>query len=260
MTPNIDKNIVKSNFSKNATSYDDNASVQKKCAERLVDIIDLEYFSKMLEVGCGTGFYTGVLREKFPDSDITAIDIAKDMIEVARKKMGGYGVNFEVSDGEELRVGQRFELITSNSSFQWFGDLDRTFTGFKEVLTDGGVLCFSMYGPETFCEFRDVLETHLGKGRWLSASRFSNGQEVEEILKRHFDDVEIFEEKFTVDFLSIWDFLQNIKKTGARGEGISGGFLGKYTLREMERTYIEKFGGIVATHHVIFCKAKMREK
>ena len=260
MVSNIDKNTVRTNFSKNAESYDDNASVQKKCAERLVDIIDLEYFSKMLEVGCGTGFYTGVLKKKFPDSDITAIDIAKDMIEVARKKMGGHGVNFEVSDGEELSGRERFELITSNSSFQWFGNLERTFSGFREVLTSGGVLCFSMYGPETFCEFRDVLETHLGKGRWLSASQFSSAREVEELLKRHFDDVEIFEEKFTVDFLSIWDFLQNIKKTGARGEGISGGFLGKYTLKEMEKTYIEKFGGIVATHHVMFCRAKARER
>ena len=58
--------------------------------------------------------------------------------------------------------------------------------------------------------------------------------------------------------VKLWDFVKDVKHSGTRGEGLgSSTFLGKYAIREMERTYIEKFGSIVATHHVYFCKAKI---
>jgi malonyl-CoA O-methyltransferase len=257
VTPEVDKLAIKNNFSKSAVTYDDHAAVQKKCAEKLVDFLDLDYFNKILEIGCGTGVYTSKLKERYPEVDITAIDISTDMVEMARRKIPSSNISFYVSDAEGLKMGQKFDLITSNASLQWFSALDRSFSRFSEHLSPGGVICFSIYGPETFKEFKEVLGAHFGHRKWLSSSRFFSKGEVEDALGRYFTKCEIYEENFNVDFFSIWDFLQNIKKSGTRGEGLEKGmFLGKYALREMERTYMEKFGGIIATHNVFFCKAE----
>ena len=257
MTPEINKHMIKGNFSKSAFTYDDHAAIQKKCAEKLIDLIDLDYFNSILEIGCGTGVYTTLLNERYPDADITAIDISGEMVERARKKIGKKKVSFQVSDAESLSLGQKFDIITSNASFHWFSGIERAFSCFSEHLNPGGRICFSMYGPDTFREFKEVLGIHFGPRQWLSSSRFAPKDEVEEAIGRYFTKCEISEENFSVDFFSIWDFLQNIKKSGSQGEGLGKAtFLGKYALRDIERTYMEKFGGIIVTHNVYFCTAE----
>jgi malonyl-CoA O-methyltransferase len=257
MTPNVDKKMISGNFSKSAVTYEDHAAVQKKCAEKLIDLIDLDYFPRILEIGCGTGVYTRLLAERYPDAEITAIDISEQMIKTAKEKTKSETVRFEVSDGENFGQEKKFDLITSNASFQWFENLDTAFLSFSENLSTEGVLCFSMYGPETFREFKEVLGAHRGQRQWLTSSRFAEKEEIRGFLNRYFKRFELWEESYNVDFFSIWDFLQNIKKSGARGEGLKGAFLGKYAIREMEKTYIEKFGAVTATHHVYFCRGQM---
>lgn len=253
----VNKHEILGNFSKSAVTYDDHAEVQKRCAQKLIDLIDLDYFPRILEIGCGTGVFTEILRERYPDADIKAVDISPDMVKKASEKLTGSGVRFEVSDGEGLGKDEKFDLITSNASFQWFESLDNAFQSFSHNLSKQGLLCFSMYGPETFREFKEILGIHLGPRQWLSSSRFVEKDEVENLLNKYFNKFELHEDHYSVDFFSIWDFLQNIKKSGSRGEGLNGAFLGKYAINEMERTYVEKFGAVTATHHIYFCRGQM---
>ena len=252
------KNIISGNFSKSASSYDDHAEVQKECAKKLLGLIRKKHFPRILEIGCGTGVYTHMLREKYDNAEITAVDISDEMIKIAREKIPRKGIDFIAADGEQVEVDGKFDLITSNASFQWFENLGTAFRLFRSSLAEGGTLCFSMYGPETFKELEEVFKHHFGSHQWLSSTKFTSREETEGRLKKHFNDFQVKEEHYTVDFISFWDFLRNIKHTGTRGEGIGRGiFLGKYMMRELERTYIDKFGGIKATHHVYFCKAKL---
>jgi malonyl-CoA O-methyltransferase len=254
----MDKSIITGNFSKSAISYDDHAAVQRKCAKKLIDLIREEKFSRILEIGCGTGIYTRFLRKTYKDAHITAIDISEDMVNVARKKLEDENISYMVADGENIPQEGKFDLITSNASFQWFEDLAGAIEVFSKALADGGTLCFSMYGPETFREFKEVLSAHFGRRQWLSSSRFTSFQEMESLIEQYFCRSDMTEERLTSEFFSLWDFLRDIKHSGTRGEGLgSSTLLGKYAIREMERTYVEKFGSIVATHHVYFCKARI---
>ncbi|NQT32406.1 MAG: malonyl-ACP O-methyltransferase BioC [Candidatus Omnitrophica bacterium] len=254
----MDKSIITKNFSKNAYTYDSYALIQNNCAEKLLAHINGRKVSSILELGCGTGSYTKLLERRYEDAAITALDISGSMVDVARKKAGDKRVEFVVADGETLPVPGKFDLITSNASFQWFSDLDRTFEALSGRITEGGVFCFSMYGPETFCELKEVLIHHFGERRWLSSSGFPSRDRVESLLKKYFRDYDMTEEKFSVEFPSLRDFLHDIKHSGTRGEGLGDNvFLGKYMMRDMEKTYIEKFGGIIATHHAFFCKAEV---
>ena len=252
------KRIIKGNFSRNAGHYDDHATVQKKCAERLMGLLGSEDFLRILEVGCGTGTYTQLLSDKYRASEITAVDISKTMINMAKKKILGKNVSFLVSDGECVQSDDKQDLITSNATFQWFEDLREAVRHFSETLTKKGTLCFSMYGPGTFKEFEEVLKVHFWEGKRLSASRFTSKKDLESILSLYFKKFKVEEEYYTADFISLWDFLSNIKKCGARGYGLGDGiFIGKHRMRALEETYIKKFKGIFATHHVFFCKASV---
>lgn len=258
MVPKVDKHVLNKNFSKSVHTYDEHSDVQKKCAEKLIDMIDLDYFSKMLEIGCGTGYYTSLLSDRYPESEILAVDISSEMIKAADNKLGGRNIQFKISDAEHIDLDEKYNLITSNASFQWFDDLDKTFKTIAGMLNEDGVFCFSMYGPETFKEFKEVLSHHFGTRPWLSSSQFVDKNEIERLVSKYFSKIEVFEDSYSMDFFSIWEFMQNIKKTGARGEGLGKDiFLGKYIIRELEGTYIEKFGSIISTHHIHFCRAQV---
>ncbi len=252
------KRVIRRNFSKNARHYDDHAAVQRKCAEKLINLVKGKNFSRILEIGCGTGMFTQLLGDKYREAEITAVDISKTMVNEAKKKVFGKNIRFLIDDGENISPEGKHDLIASNATFQWFEDMDKTLANFKEALTDKGTLCFSMYGPQTFKEFEEVLQVHFGEGRRLSSSKFTSKELLESILSQHFKKFTLTEEYFTVDFISLWEFLRNIKKCGARGWGLSDGiFIGKHRIRALEQTYIEKFKGVIATHHVYFCKAQV---
>jgi malonyl-CoA O-methyltransferase len=77
----IDKQLLQKRFSKSAETYDQYANVQKAMARRLMGQLDLQHWQgrgtvSILEVGCGTGYLTSLLCKKFPDADITAVEIS----------------------------------------------------------------------------------------------------------------------------------------------------------------------------------------
>ena len=48
---------------------------------------------KVIDIGCGTGTIARKIKEKFPNSIITCLDFAENMIEMARTKMQEYEDN-----------------------------------------------------------------------------------------------------------------------------------------------------------------------
>ncbi len=254
----MDKNNIAKNFSRNAVSYEDHAGIQKKCARKLIDTIKGKTFDHVLEIGCGTGYYTDLLRREFDNAKITAVDFSEDMVKVAREKFSHEDVSFVVGDGENIEIEQKADLITSNACFQWFENPEFSFSRFSKLLKENGTLCFSMYGKETFRELKEVLKTHFGNRRWLTSSNFPTPSGLETILKKHFKKFSLEEVFYDVEFTTLLNFLRDIKRSGTRGEGILGrAFLGKHVLRQLEKTYIERYKTIAVTHHVYFCKAKV---
>lgn len=97
----IDKNVLKKNFSRNAVNYDTYAVIQKKMAHQLLKTISFEHKDthdsiNILDIGCGTGYFTEQLARCYPNANITAVDIAPGMIEYARKKLRSKKLNFYV--------------------------------------------------------------------------------------------------------------------------------------------------------------------
>ena len=101
----INKAQVQKNFSQNAITYDQYAVVQKEMARELIEKIRSTgvHFRNILEIGCGTGFLTELLARDYPLAQITATDIAPEMIFVAREKLAAFSnINYFVADGENL--------------------------------------------------------------------------------------------------------------------------------------------------------------
>ena len=74
----MNKDLIQSRFAKNLKTYNENARIQKRMAERLITFLNKNNYAKILEIGCGTGFLTELINNRITFEKLTAIDIVED--------------------------------------------------------------------------------------------------------------------------------------------------------------------------------------
>jgi len=78
--------------------------------EQLVTFLKTKNTAKVLEIGCGPGNIASYLLKKNPDLDWLGIDLAPQMIDLAKRNHPG--AKFEVMDSRDiLNLEQKFDLI-----------------------------------------------------------------------------------------------------------------------------------------------------
>lgn len=269
----MDKEIIVRNFSRYANLYDRYADVQRRAGVELLSQINGKCtFNKILEIGCGTGNYTLLLREKFKNAKIKALDICSEMVGIARQKLKDMGAEFIVADAEDANLGESFDFITSNACFQWFEDLEKSLMKYNGLLKENGAILFSIFGPSTFSELNVSLRC-VSKNVSVEANNFITKEKIEKILNKNFKGIKIKESIYQESFLRLKDLLCKIKYSGIRGSGTNGRI--QFTnriLKDLEELYLHKFsatnrggsanhfGGkaIKATYQIFFCKGEKR--
>lgn len=107
-----------------AESYDAAAHIQRRCATALMERIRATTAdhapTSILEFGCGTGFLTARLADRFQQTTLLATDLAPGMIGRAKQHLSGETIHFHVMDAEYPDVSGPFDLIASSLCLQWF--------------------------------------------------------------------------------------------------------------------------------------------
>lgn len=250
------KASVEKNFSRYADLYDTYADIQSRTADELLKKIPDLKPDNILDIGCGTGGYTLGLKDKFKGSCIEAVDISPDMIRVARLKCGNSGIKFIIADAEAPdNLGASYDLVTSNATFQWFGDLETSLVRYKAAINPNGAIAFSTFGPRTFCELGRALKEVLGPNARIASNRFLEKDSLSAMMKRHFRNSEVEEVIIKKNYGSLEELLRHIKYTGTRGRGIAGmsGWT-RTTLDKIAEAYLSDLGAIEASYQVFYCR------
>lgn len=250
------RDIIEKNFSRYARLYDRYAHIQQMAGRELVKEAVANNVTDILEIGCGTGNYTNLLRGKFADARIVALDISDGMIGIASQKLEGRRIRFIRADAEELDLYEKFNLITSNAAFQWFDNLEMAIVKYEGLLREEGLMTFSTFGPLTFCELGQSLKEVLGDVITISADNFLDGDALKATLKRYFTNCDVRESVIKERYQSLRDLLKMIKYTGVRGNLMNGPvFWNKHIWDDLEKSYKSRYGQIVASYQIFFCRA-----
>lgn len=142
-----------------AQDYDRHARVQRRVAQALADRIaalPLPESPRVLEVGCGTGFLTQALVEREIGGDWLVSDIAPEMVERCRARVGETERRrFAVLDGEyDVRESAGYDLVCSSLAMQWFDDPAAALGRTLAALAPGGHCVFATLTSGSFAEWR----------------------------------------------------------------------------------------------------------
>lgn len=70
---------------------------------------------RVLDLGCGTGTITKNLKEKFKNAQVTCLDLAENMIEMAKIKLNEYDdVDYVIGDFYDYNFSENYDVIVSS--------------------------------------------------------------------------------------------------------------------------------------------------
>ena len=125
----------------------------------LEDISDLLASSKttktILDIGCGEGFYSRKLQERYPDKTFYAFDISKDSVQIAAKSEPNWAVNWFVGDLARLPIKDgSMDILLDIFSPANYGE-------FRRVLSKDGILIKVIPTKNHLKEIRQKVQDQL---------------------------------------------------------------------------------------------------
>ncbi len=243
---------IQRGFSASAKRYDLFTGLHREIADKLfVQVTREPTPSALLDVGCGTGYLTGMLKNHFPLCEIIGLDFSTGMLEVARPKHEG--IAWVLADVNNLPFPDgRFDILVSNLAYQWAGDLSRAFTEARRVLAPDGVLACTLFGYNTCQELFQSLDE--AKTQALQFTRLPDRSQVRGALTNSgFKNPKVDGERIKIEFNGMHELITWLKSTGANNLSREG-YLGPEAISRAASIYRRKFSylqGIGATFEVI---------
>ncbi len=259
------KRGIRRNFARRAGSYDRQAGVQRLMAHGLLALAEgrLPRAGRILEIGCGTGYFTQLIKQDCNGASLVALDLDAALVAAARRRLGtAAGVAWLVADGETLSRGS-FDAIVANATFQWLTRPAASLAAYFDLLNPGGTLAFSTLGPGTFRELAGALEqaaaaVQVARQPAIAAQGFLDGETWSELLAvAGFRMVKLARESVTTVYPSVPAFFKALQAMGATNPRPRP--FSPRLLQALIQAYREGYGqdgSIPATYEIIWVIAR----
>ena len=119
----------------------------------------------VIDLGCGAGNVTAILKSRFADADVLGIDGSPAML--ARARAAAPACQFEQADIGLWRPTTPPELIYSNAALHWLDEHASLFPRLLSFLAPGGVLAVQMPAMQD-APFRILQATIAAAGPWAA--------------------------------------------------------------------------------------------
>ncbi|MBE0509674.1 MAG: malonyl-ACP O-methyltransferase BioC [Chromatiales bacterium] len=262
---------IRAAFEAAAPGYDAVAVLQREVADRLLERLELLRIQprQILDLGCGTGYCSAALAQRYPKARIVALDLSEAMLAHTRRRFSLWDrlrQRYALSCGDAAQLpfaDGSFDMIFSSLTLQWCADLPRTFAELQRVLRPGGVVQFASLGPDTLKELRS---SWASVDDAVHVNQFVDLHDVgDAMLQAGLAEPVLDMEYLTLTYPDCMGLMRDLKGIGAHNHnpGRHPGLTGKRRLQKMIAAY-EQFrhadGLLPATYELVYGHAWRGEK
>ena len=249
-----DKRQVAASFSRAAESYDSVAALQRAVGGELLRRLPSSCNpQRWLDLGCGTGYFSRALGQRFADAEGLAVDIAEGMLRHAQP-LGG-AQRFIAGDAERLPLqSECCDLLFSSLALQWCADFSAVLREARRVLRPGGVLAFSSLCVGTLQELRGSWHSVDG---FVHVNRFRRFEDYQQLCAASgLALLSLQTRPQVLHYPDLRSLTHELKALGAHNlnPGRPGGLTGRARILALVEAY-ERFRqpqGLPATYQVVY--------
>ena len=166
--------------SSQAASYDLESTSQRDAGLAMIDRLDIQRGSTILDLGCGTGGLTKVLAEKVgAEGKVVAVDPDGERLKVAREKYSASNIEYIQANDKTFPVTNQYDLVFCNATIHWISNKSGLFKCVYDNLHSGGRFAFTtpdgslpmpaigkklfddLLGPEFLYRMHNEVKTYL---------------------------------------------------------------------------------------------------
>lgn len=104
---------------------------------------------RIIDLGCGPGNSTSILRRRWPNARVAGLDSSPEMIAAARQNQ--LDQEWILADATAWQAASPFDIVFSNAALQWMPDHERLLPRLLANVAPGGALAFQipsrLYSP-----------------------------------------------------------------------------------------------------------------
>ncbi len=251
----IDKSRIADSFSRAAHSYDSMAAIQRRVGQQLLQLAAPRLAGRVMDLGCGTGYFTTRLAASPAIDSVLALDLAEGMLSYARQTRPHQAIQWLCADAECLPLADdSIDSLFSSFSIQWCVDLDMLFAELARVLKPGAVVAIATLGPDTLHELRGAWAQ---VDDYVHVNRFHSRGQLQRALQRRFRPLVFEEQHIELEYQRLKQLTDELKGIGAHNlnPGRIAGLAGRQriqTFRNAYEQYRKPNGLLPATYQVFY--------
>ncbi len=93
---------------------------------------------KILDIGCGTGQLIKEISEQYHEVSYLGIDVAENMIQIAKDSNNGSNINFRAASIESFESNDKYDIIMCMHAFPYFPNKEEMLKKISGMCTDNG--------------------------------------------------------------------------------------------------------------------------
>ncbi len=162
--------------------------LRSKTTKRFQDYLQRKNFTRVLDLGCGNGWFTHQMAKSLPDSQIIGADINQTELEQARRCFASKNIDFKYLDVFDFQPSQKFDLITINAAIQYFENIDQLFQKIKTLLRGGGE--FHILDSPIYSNKEAARAAKIRSQEYYT--KIGNPELIERYFHHRWEDFEVF--------------------------------------------------------------------
>lgn len=194
------RDTIAGGFTETASDYEGAVRFNIEGAQRLALSIPPGDYRSLLDVGCGTGWATQAVIDRFHPTRVVGVDPAEGMLEQFTAKLGhieGCDVTLLQAGVEDMPVEPAsFDLVVCSMAYHWFQHRWVAAERMAEAMKPGavlGILCSGKGGEQAYLDI--IANVEPINYQWLGA--FTGNL-------RDIDEMEGYLTHAGLDILDIW--------------------------------------------------------